>query len=232
MQIVQALPLVQVHSPPVPYPRERRRLPGALQSPLINYASPANYCINVFSIFSSPSTRARPNSNSPCSVLSTSTPLLARIAIALAAARPQAPQRVYLPASPPVSIAWVTSAYRYQIPACGQLPSLLGFHLLASLTFAARRSSNALPYYVFSVRSSICFAFPLPHLAPAPHWDLQHPSPPPLRSESRMPDNHSDSLPTSLAGYDLATTGTQSLYDDSDGARMRTSRHSWSWGWA
>ncbi|KAJ7874130.1 hypothetical protein B0H13DRAFT_2551878 [Mycena leptocephala] len=103
------------------------------------------------------------------SVLSTSTPLLARIAIALAAARPQAPQRVYLPASPPVSIAWSTRSSSLRAdnsPRSFCTPSPLGFQLLASLTFAARRSSNALPYYLFSVRTSICFAFPLPHLRP------------------------------------------------------------------
>ncbi|KAJ7842307.1 hypothetical protein B0H13DRAFT_2365260 [Mycena leptocephala] len=88
-------------------------------------------------------------------------------------------------------------------------PSPLGLRLLVSLTFAARRCSTALLYHVFSARSSHSFRLSCAAPCTCAHWDLQHLSPPPLRSESRMPDNRSGSLRTSLAGYDLATTGTR-----------------------
>jgi hypothetical protein len=77
--------------------------------------------------------------------------------------------------------------------------SLRGFRLLVGLGFTARRGATHLRFTFWWRRCTSSQSFAIPQLVPAPHWDLQHPSPPRSRTAAGPNDDTLRSTTTGRA---------------------------------
>jgi hypothetical protein len=82
--------------------------------------------------------------------------------------------------------------------------------------------------YLLSPRAlPIRFAFPLPQFAPAPHWDLQHPSPPRSRTAAAAPS----SPPSWAMTLRRLERGLPSTYDAEDRVHTNFDVDVGGWRW-